>query len=158
MGQSTGFGPVRQAIETQRQAMKKTKGAGFGKRRLFSRFPIAWKRANGHRDYNPAQRFGKGTKKALTLATNTASLFFGVYQKCVILSINKRELQWQQIIMFWNYRRGEEGACDYMGAQKSPKVNKLYCLPGNAEASQLAPLSNIAATDIEGNIGFFGPA
>ncbi|HHW90128.1 MAG TPA: phosphoribosylamine--glycine ligase [Clostridiales bacterium] len=37
---------------------------------------------------------------------------------------------------------------------KSSKVNKLYCLPGNAGITQLAHCQNIAATDIDGILAF----
>lgn len=38
--------------------------------------------------------------------------------------------------------------------KKSPKIDKLYCVPGNAGIAELAYCEDIAATDIEGILGF----
>ena len=37
---------------------------------------------------------------------------------------------------------------------ESPKIEKIYCTPGNAGISQIAQCVNIKATDIEGIINF----
>ena len=37
---------------------------------------------------------------------------------------------------------------------ESPKINKIYCAPGNAGISQIAQCVNIKATDIDGILKF----
>jgi phosphoribosylamine--glycine ligase len=38
--------------------------------------------------------------------------------------------------------------------KKSPKIDKLYCLPGNAGIAELAECANISATDVDGILAY----